>query len=93
MTLPATSPLTRCDGRERALQSIEDCRSVREQHLTGGRENDVASLALEQLGPYFLFENRQLLGNGGWGVGEGVSGGGDRAALGDLAEKAKAFGI
>ncbi len=35
----------------------------------------------------------ELLGDGGGGVGKGVGGSGDRAALGDLAEKAKAFGI
>jgi drug/metabolite transporter (DMT)-like permease len=63
---------------------------VADQRLRGGREPHVAPGALEQRHARLLLELRELLRDGGGGVGERFGDGADRAAGGELAQQAQA---
>ena len=64
----------------------EDALGVADEHLAGGGEADAARLALDQLHADLLLEPRDLLRDGGLGVGERLGGGGEGAAQRDLAQ-------
>ena len=59
----------------------------------GGGEGHAPSLALEQCHADLALEGGQMLGDGGGRVAERLGGGGDRAALGELAEHVEAADV
>ena len=59
----------------------------------GGGEGHAPSLALEQCHPDLALERGQVLGDGGGRVAERLGRGGDRAALGELAQHVQAADV
>ena len=84
------------DGLELGLgvgQPGEDRVGVLDERAAGVGQADAARVALDEAGPGLALERGDLLGDGRLGVGEGVGGGGEGAALGDLSEHAHAADI